>query len=123
MLHPTTVGVDLAKSHIQVAVADAHYRIVKRLRLTRRRFELFVANHPKSLFVLEACGSSQPWGRKLETLGHDVRLLPAQYVRAYVKRSKTDAADAAALIEASRCTDIKAVPFKTVDQQQISPMA
>jgi transposase len=78
MLHPTTVGVDLAKSHIQVAVADSHYRVIKRLRLTRRRFELFVANHPKSLFVLEACGSSQPWGRKLQALGHEVRLLPAQ---------------------------------------------
>lgn len=102
-----------------MAVANEHCRITKRLRLTRARFEAFVAQHPKSLFVMEACGSSQPWGRKLESLGHEVRLLPAQYVRAYVKRNKTDAADAAALIEASRADDIRPVPIKTVDQQQI----
>jgi transposase len=103
-----------------VAVADCHFNIVERLRLNRRRFESFVAQHPKSLFVLEACGSSQPWGRRLTALGHDVRLLPAQYVRAYVRRNKTDSADAAALIEASRAPDIKSVPIKTADQQQIA---
>lgn len=118
-MHTTTVGVDLAKSVFQVAVADSNYRIVKQHRLSRARFESFVANQPQSLFVLEACGSSQPWGRKLQALGHEVRLLPAQYVRAYVRRNKTDAADAAALIEASRAPDIKPVAVKTVDQQQI----
>jgi transposase len=118
-MHTTTVGVDLAKTRIQVAVANEHYRITQRLRLSRTRFEAFIAQHPRSLFVMEACGSSQPWGRKLVALGHEVRLLPAQYVRAYVKRNKTDAADAAALIEASRADDIRAVPIKTADQQQI----
>ena len=118
-MHATTIGVDLAKSKIQVAVADSNYRVQQRLRLSRARFEAFAATYPKSLFVMEACGSSQPWGRKLQALGHEVRLLPAQYVRAYVKRNKTDAADAAALIEASRSTDIQPVPIKTVDQQQI----
>jgi transposase len=118
-MHTTTVGVDLAKSTIQVAVADERYRVTRRLRLTRARFEAFLAQHPTSLFVMEACGSSQHWGRKLQALGHDVKLLPAQYVRAYVKRNKTDAADAAALIEASRTEDIRPVPIKTLDQQQI----
>lgn len=118
-MHTTTVGVDLAKTKIQVAVADEHYRVQRRLRLSRARFETFAAQQPKSLFVMEACGSSQPWGRKLEALGHEVKLLPAQYVRAYVKRNKTDAADAAALIEASRADDLRPVPIKTVEQQQI----
>lgn len=118
-MHTTTVGVDLAKSHIQIAVADKHYRVHQRLRLTPRRFETFVANHPQSLFVMEACGSSQPWARQLQALGHEVRLLPAQYVRAYVRRNKTDAADAAALIEASRSPDIRPVAIKTVEQQQL----
>src|SRR5690606_23290521 len=118
-MHATTIGVDLAKTRIQLAVADEHHQVQQRLRLSRTRFEAFVANHPKCLFVMEACGSSQPWGRKLKSLGHEVRLLPAQYVRAYVRRNKTDAADAAALIEASRAPDIRPVPIKSVDQQQI----
>lgn len=118
-MHATTVGVDLAKARIQIAVADANHHVQQRLRLSRARFETFAANCPKSLFVMEACGSSQPWGRKLQALGHEVRLLPAQYVRAYVRRNKTDAADAAALIEASRAPDIRPVPIKTVDQQQV----
>jgi transposase len=118
-MHTTTVGVDLAKNHIQVAVADERYRVQQRLRLTRARFEAFIAKHPRSLFVIEACGSSQPWARKLQEFGHEVRLLPAQYVRAYVRRNKTDAADAAALIEASRSPDIRPVAIKTIDQQQI----
>lgn len=118
-MHFTTiVGVDLAKSQIQVAIADTQYRVHDRQRLSRDRFATFAAQHPRSLFVLEACGSSQPWGRKLRSLGHQVRLLPAQYVRAYVRRNKTDAADAAALIEASRAADIRPVPIKTVEQQQ-----
>lgn len=118
-MHATTVGVDLAKNRFELAIADEHYRVHERRTLTRRRFEAFIATSPKCLFVLEACGSSQPWGRKLQKLGHEVRLLPAQYVRAYVRRNKTDAADAAALIEASRCPDIKPVPIKSVDQQQV----
>ena len=118
-MHPTTIGVDLAKTRIQLAVADEHHQVQQRLRLSRARFEAFATNHPKCLFVMEACGSSQPWGRRLKSMGHDVKLLPAQYVRAYLRRNKTDAADAAALIEAARAPDIRPVPIKTVDQQQI----
>lgn len=118
-MHATTVGVDLAKNRFELAIADQHYQVQRRVSLTRQRFETFIATFPKCLFVLEACGSSQPWGRKLRELGHEVRLLPAQYVRAYVRRNKTDAADAAALIEASRAPDIRPVPIKSVDQQQI----
>lgn len=115
----TTIGIDLAKRSFEVAIADEHYRVRQCLRLSRARFEQFIGNTPASLFVLEACGSAQHWGRKLQSLGHQVKLLPAQYVRAYVRRNKTDAADAAALIEASRCAELRPVPIKTLDQQQI----
>ncbi len=118
-MQSTIVGIDLAKSVFQVAVADGDYRIQQRHRLSRARFIRFLAQLPPALVVMEACGASQHWARQCQELGHEVRLLPAQYVKAYVRRNKTDAADAAALIEASRCADIKPVPVKTVDQQQI----
>ncbi|HEX5048873.1 MAG TPA: IS110 family transposase [Gammaproteobacteria bacterium] len=118
----TTIGVDLAKNVFEVAVADERYRVQSRQRLTHARFARFCANHPKSEFVMEACGSAHYWGRRLKELGHEVRLLPAQYVKAYVKRNKTDAADAAALIEASRCADIPSVPVKSVEQQAVQQL-
>jgi transposase len=115
-MHATTVGVDLAKNVFEVAVADESYRVVRK-RLTRTPFQHWIGQQRASVFVLEACGSAHHWGRRLRELGHEVRLLPAQYVRAYVKRNKTDRADAAALIEASRCADIAPVPIKSVEQQ------
>jgi transposase len=121
-MHATTVGVDLAKTRFEVVVSDAQCRIQRRERLTRGRFTQFFANHPPSLIVMEACGSAHYWARALQAQGHEVRLLPAQYVRAYVRRNKTDAADAAALIEAARCADIRPVPVKSVDQQLLQQL-
>jgi transposase len=68
---------------------------------------------------MEACGSAHHWARWLNDLGIEVRLLPAAYVRAYVKRNKTDAADACALLEAARCADIAPVRVKSVEQQAL----
>lgn len=121
-MHATTVGVDLAKNRVELAVADERYRIVRRERLNRARFAQFVANLAPSLIVMEACGSAHHWARTLHSLGHEVRLLPAQYVRAYVRRNKTDAADAAALIEAARCEEIRPVPVKSIDQQLLQQL-
>lgn len=118
----TTVGVDLAKSRFELAVADGGYRIQRRARLTRSQFAGFFGNHPRSLVVMEACGSAHHWARTLQAQGHQVRLLPAQYVRAYVKRNKTDAADAGALIEALRCAEIRPVPVKSIEQQAIQQL-
>lgn len=116
-MQSTTVGVDLAKNCFEIAIADSQYRIEQRRRLTRTQFVRLMANHPKSLIVMEACGTAHYWARKLVCLGHEVKLLPAQHVRAYVRRNKTDAADATALIEASRNERIETVAVKTVDQQ------
>jgi transposase len=116
------IGVDLAKNCFQLAEADEHYRIIRRQRLTRAKFTQYMSTCPVSLVVMEACGGAQYWGRELEKLGHKVKLLPAQHVRAYVKRNKTDAADAAALIEASRSEDIKPVALKSVEQQVLQQL-
>jgi transposase len=115
----TTVAVDLAKSVFQLAVADAHWRVVQTHRLTRTQFERWFANRNVSLVIMEACGSAHHWARWLNGLGIQVRLLPAQYVRAYVRRNKTDAADAAALLEAARASDMCPVRVKSVEQQAL----
>ena len=113
------VGVDLAKSVFQLAVADCHWKVVESHRLTRSQFERWFENRAVGLVVMEACGSAHHWARWLTALGIEVRLLPAAYIRAYVKRNKTDAADACALIEAARCADIAPVRVKSVEQQAL----
>jgi len=118
-MHATTVAVDLAKNVFQLAVADAQWRVVETHRLTRTQFSRWFANQSVGLVVMEACGSAHHWARWLNSLGIEVRLLPAQYVRAYVRRNKTDAADAAALLEAARAGDLHPVRVKSVEQQAL----
>lgn len=118
----TTVGIDLAKNVFEIALADERGHIVERQRLTRARFDRFFVNRPACRIVMEACGSAHHHARRLSSQGHQVVLLPAQYARAYVRRNKTDAADAAALIEAARCPDIRPVPIKSVDQQALQQL-
>ncbi|OIQ91011.1 transposase IS116/IS110/IS902 family protein [mine drainage metagenome] len=115
----TTVAVDLAKSVFQLAVADASWKVIETHRLTRSQFERWFHNRDVSIVVMEACGSAHHWARYLSGLGIEVKLLPAKYVRAYVKRNKTDAADAAALLEALRVSDIAPVRIKSVEQQAL----
>jgi len=121
-MNSTTVAIDLAKNVFEIAVAGADWRIGERHRLSRAKFAQFFVNRLPCNVVMEACGSAHYWARRIVAAGHDVRLLPAQYLKAYVKRNKTDRADAAALIEAARCADINAVPVKTVEQQQIQAL-
>jgi len=116
------VGVDLSKNVFELAVADSQWRVMERARLTRTQFERWFANREVGLVVMEACGSAHHWGRKLTGLGIEVKLLPARYVRAYVKRNKTDAADAAALLEAARASDIVPVRIKSVEQQALQSL-
>lgn len=118
-MHSTTVTLDLAKNVFELAVAEADGRINERLRLNRARFSAYFVRRPPCRVLLEACGSAHYWARCIAGHGHAVELLPAQYVRRYVRRSKTDRADAAALIEAARCQEIRAVPVKSVEQQQV----
>jgi transposase len=90
--------------------------------LSRSQFERWFANGAVGCVVTESCGGVHHWGRWLAGMGIAVTLLPAQYVRAYVKRNKTDAADAAALIEALRCSDLGLVRIKSVEQQALQAL-
>lgn len=121
-MHATTVAVDLAKSVFQLAVADSSWKVTESHRLTRSQFERWFQNRDVSLVIMEACGSAHHWARWLNGLGIEVRLLPAAYIRAYVKRNKTDAADALALLEAARCADIVPVRIKSLEQQGLQAM-
>lgn len=119
----TTVAVDLAKDIFEVAVANRAGRVIDRKRLTRRQFERFIeAIEPGTEVIMEACGTAHYWGRRCQTRGLPVRLLPPQYVRPYVRRNKTDRADAEAVLEASRCGGIEPVPVKTVEQQGLQAL-
>jgi len=118
-MNATTVAVDLAKSVFELAAADEHWKVVERARLTRGQFDRWFQNRAVLLVVMEACATAHYWARTLGARGIEVRLLPAQYVRAYVKRNKTDAADAAALLEAARASDISPVRVKSVEQQAL----
>jgi transposase len=118
-MNATTVAVDLAKNVFEIAVADQRWKVVEKARLTRAQCARWFDNRAVALVVMEACGSAHHWARSLRARGIEVRLLPAQYVRAYVKRNKTDAADALALLEAARASDIKAVAVKSVEQQAL----
>ena len=118
-MNATTVAVDLAKSVFQLAVADSNWKIIETHRLSRSQFERWFGNREIGLVVMEACGSAHHWARWLNGLGIKVMMLPAAYIRAYVKRNKTDAADAAALLEACRASDIQPVNVKSVEQQAL----
>jgi transposase len=100
MTRATTIGVDLAKQVMQVHGVDARGNVVVAQRLRRKQVLAFFAKQPSCLVGMEACGSAQHWARELTKLGHSVRLMPPKYVKAYVKRGKTDAGDAAAICEA-----------------------
>jgi transposase len=113
----TTVGLDLAKHVFQVHGVDANGATVLRKQLRRGQVLAFFAKMPPCLIGLEACATAHHWARELGALGHEVRLMPAQYVKAYVKRNKTDAADAEAICEAVRRPSMRFVPIKTAEHQ------
>lgn len=118
-MNATTVAVDLAKNIYQLAVANSDWKIIETHRLTRTQFERWFVNRTVGIVIMEACGSAHHWARWLNTLGIEVMMLPPAYVRAYVKRNKTDSADAAALLEAARASDIRPVKVKSVEQQAL----
>jgi transposase len=113
----TTIGLDIAKNVFQVHGVDARGRVVLRKRLARGKVLAWFANLPRSRVGLEACGGAHHWARELQALGHDARLMPPQYVKAYVKTNKHDAADAEACCEAVQRPGMRFVPVKTKNQQ------
>ena len=113
----TTIGLDIAKNVFQVHGIDAAENVVVRKQLRRGQVIAFFEALPPCLVGLEACATSHYWARELAKLGHEVRLMPAKDVKAYVKRNKNDAADAEAICEAVRRPTMRFVQVKSADQQ------
>ena len=112
-----TIGLDLAKNVFQVHGVDEEGNVVIRRQLRRSRVLLFFQKLPPCLVGIEACATAHHWGRQLIGLGHEVKLMPPRYVKPYVKRNKTDAADAAAICEAVTRPTMRFVSVKGTEQQ------
>ncbi len=115
----TTLGIDLAKAVFQVHGADDKGRAVIKKQLKRAQVLPYFANLTPCRIGMEASGSAHYWARKLQALGHNVQLIPPQYVKPFVKRNKNDAADAEAICEAMMRPNMPAVPIKNAEQQAI----
>jgi transposase len=113
----TTIGLDIAKNVFQVHGIDAEEKVVVRKQLRRGQIMRFFEELGPCLVGLEACATSHYWARELTKLGHEVRLMPAKDVKAYVKRNKNDAADAEAICEAVRRPTMRFVEVKSAAQQ------
>ena len=111
------IGMDTSKQVFQLHGVDAQERVVLRRRLRRREVVGFFAKLSPTQVGIEACGGAHHWARELSALGHEVKLLPAQYVKAYVKRGKNDAADAEALCEAMSRPTMSFVAPKSAEAQ------
>ena len=115
----TTIGLDLAKNVFQVHGVDEQGKAVVRKQLRRNQVAAFFANLPPCLVGMEACGSAHHWARKIEQLGHTVKLMAPQFVKPYVKTNKNDAADAEAICEAVSRPQMRFVPIKNAEQQAV----
>jgi transposase len=111
------IGLDIAKSVFQVHGEDDAGQIVVQRRLHRSQVVTFFTRLPPARIGIEACGSAHYWGRALRALGHQVRLIPAAYVKPFVRRNKTDARDAAAICAALGRPDMRFVAIKSPAQQ------
>ena len=119
MTEVSTIGLDLAKSVFQVHGVDVTGKTVIRRQLRRRQVLPFFRKQPTCLVGIEACATSHHWARELRVFGHEVRIMPANYVKPYVKRNKNDAADAEAICEAVTRPSMRFVAVKGPEQQSV----
>jgi transposase len=113
------IGLDLAKNVFQLHGVDCEGRVTMRRQLRRGQVESFFAELAPCVVGMEACGGAHHWGRTLQRLGHEVRLMPAHYVKPYVKRNKTDGRDAEAICEAMSRPTMRFVSVKSEDAQAV----
>ena len=114
----TMIGLDLAKHVFQLHGVSASGTVLLRKAVRRGQLLAFFSGLPPCTVAMEACPTAHHWARELVTLGHDVRLMPPKYVKAYVKRDKNDAADAEAIREAAGRPNMRRfVPVKSREQQ------
>ncbi len=116
-MNASMIGFDIAKTVFQAYGEDADRKPALKKRLSRQAVAGIFEKLPAAVIGIEACGSSHYWARTLTAMGHTVRLIPAAYVRPFVKRNKTDARDAEAICEAMQRPGMRFVPIKTVEQQ------
>lgn len=113
------IGIDTSKSVFQLHGVDSAEQPILRRKLRRGQFLQFFSDLPPAQLAMEACGASHYWARELQALGHEVVLIPPQYVKPYVQRGKSDAADAEAICEAASRPKLRKnfVPIKSTEQQ------
>jgi Transposase len=117
-----TIGIDLGKTVFHLIGVNARGEVVVRKKCSRTQLLRFTSNLRKCLIGMEACGGSHFLGRALREQGHDVRLMPAQYVKPYVKTNKNDYIDAEAIAEAVTRPTMRFVPIKTDDQLDLQSL-
>ena len=118
-MNVTTVGLDLAKTVFHVVCFDKRDKEVKKRMLRRNQMLQFFVQLPPCLVSMEACASAHYWGRELRAMGHDVKLIPPQYVKPYVRGNKNDYNDARAIAEAATRPAMPTVAIKTVEEQDM----
>lgn len=115
----TTIGLDIAKSIFHLCGVNKMGRLLKKKQLKRKQVLPYLARLEPCLVVMEACGGANYWAREIKALGHEVKLIAPQYVKPYVKGNKNDYNDAEGIAEAAQRANMRFVPIKSVEQQDI----
>lgn len=115
----TTIGLDIAKSVFHLYAVNPEGRYIRKKQLKRKQVLAYMANIEPCLIAMEACGGANYWARELIALGHQVKLIAPQYVKPYVKGNKNDYNDAEAIAEAVQRPNMRFVPIKTIEQQDV----
>jgi transposase len=115
----TTIGIDIAKRIFQIHGVNKNGKTILKKKLMRDQVLTFMSNMPRCLVGMEACGGANYWAREISKLGHEVKLMAPQFVKPYVKTNKNDEADAEAICEAVTRPNMRFVPIKSVEQQDI----
>lgn len=115
----TTIGLDIAKSVFHLCAVNKMGRLLKKKQLKRKQVLPYLARLEPCLVVMEACGGANYWAREIKALGHEVKLIAPQYVKPYVKGNKNDYNDAEGITEAAQRANMRFVPIKSVEQQDI----
>ncbi len=118
----TRIAVDIAKDVFEIAVSYEPGKVAERQRVRRAKFLRFFAQIKPATVLMEACGSAHYWGRRIQSLGHEVILLPPHFTRRYVLRNKSDRTDTTGMLEAHRNEDILPVPVKSLEQQTMTTL-
>ncbi len=122
MEQPKLIAIDVAKNVFQLCELDAHRKVTRNEPVQRGRLLQTLAKQPPSIVAMEACYSSHYWAREFAAMGHDVRLVPAQHVKPFVRGNKNDANDALAIAEASQRPNLRCVPVKSLAQQDMQAL-